>query len=1170
MQKCRLNDCRDLVRAARTTNEASILNTLVNDYGLSKTERITSKKLSREMVTDIRENTQPGLMEVFLAEYGLSTQEGVALMCLAEALLRVPDTYTIDELIEDKIASSNWGEHMGQSPSTLVNAATGGLVLVNKVLQHNSNKAGLASALKGAIKRLGEPVIRLAVKRAMKEMGHQFVLGESIESAIKRGGNGTKGKPTYSYDMLGEAALTQEDADNYFEAYQHAILELGKTSTEQDISKNPGISIKLSALHPRYESINSKRVADELVPRVLQLAQLAQQSHLGLNIDAEEAERLDISLDVIESVFKHPSLEGWDGFGTVVQAYNKSASFVLDWLHALAKTHQRKMMVRLVKGAYWDSEIKRAQVEGISSFPVFTRKNSTDISYICCAKKMLSMSDRIYPQFATHNSNTIAAILAMAPEGVNYEFQRLHGMGTSVYEALSNKVGRPCRIYAPVGVHSDLLAYLVRRLLENGANSSFVNQLADTNISIKEVVSDPFADVISVENSLILKPENLFEPERKNSKGWDLFYHSDSTDFFARRNPFEKTQWNAAPITVNPHKASSAQEIRNPADLSDLVGHVIESSPEDVQSAIDAKKPWSDVAASDRADVLFSVADSLESNAGEVFAILTREAGKNAFDAVAEIREAVDFLRYYAAQAKVLGKTQPRGVFVCISPWNFPLAIFIGQISAALAAGNAVLAKPAETTPLIACFATRLFHQAGVPISALQLLTGTGADVGSVLTRSPKIDGVCFTGSTTTALNINRSMAQYVAPSAPLIAETGGMNAMVVDSSALPEQAVKDVLRSAFQSAGQRCSALRVLYLQEDVYDTFLHMLSGAIDELSIDNPWHLSSDIGPLISANARDDIQIYIDRAKAEGRVLKQYSGDLPKAGHFIAPTVVSINSILELEKEIFGPVLHVVRYSAQELNKVINEINKSGYGLTFGVHTRIDQRVEKLVNSINAGNIYINRDQIGAIVGSQPFGGENMSGTGPKAGGPNYIHKFMSSDSDSVPDLGACNPYDVAPLADVEKVQSALDNMCVKRTLLSETMMPGPTGESNRLCEYPRGVVLCLGPSLDEAHKQAKIANDNGCSALVVCPGASGQNQIDGFLERKLLSSLTGFRIVALWSDEADLILARRALSNRGGAILPLICDNSLKMACRLERHVCVDTTAAGGNTQLLASN
>ncbi|MEV8466798.1 bifunctional proline dehydrogenase/L-glutamate gamma-semialdehyde dehydrogenase PutA [Fluviibacterium sp. DFM31] len=1153
-----LQDLRATIRAQTLTDEMGLLKSLSSQSALDAAFRSRAATRAEGLVTRIRSDSAPGMMEVFLAEYGLSTDEGIALMCLAEALLRVPDAETIDDLIEDKIAPSKWGQHLGHSSSSLVNASTWALMLTGQVLKDGT---GVAGVLRGMVKRLGEPVIRTAVKQAMREMGQQFVLGETIEAALERGKGARKQGYTYSYDMLGEAALTARDAAAYFDAYAGAITRLSRASDGGDIRANPGISVKLSALHPRYEESHRDRVMAELVPRVTDLARRAMIGGMGFNIDAEEADRLDLSLDVIAAVLAAPDLAGWDGFGVVVQAYGKRAAPVLDWLHGLAETHDRRIMVRLVKGAYWDTEIKRAQVEGLPGFPVFTRKVATDVHYLLCAEKLLGMTDRIYPQFATHNAHTVAAILEMGADPQAYEFQRLHGMGHALHDMVLKESGTRCRIYAPVGAHRDLLAYLVRRLLENGANSSFVNQIVDEDVPASVVAADPFAALDGPGPAgAVVPPGDLYAPERPNSKGLDLHDRRDLARLEEARAPFRTHVWEAGPMLAVPGGAGPVAEVRNPARPDDLVGQLRDTTPVEAEAALAAAAPWQ-ASAKDRAAVLNRAADLMEALFGEVFALVTREAGKTQKDAIAELREAVDFLRYYAARALELTQP-PRGVMTCISPWNFPLAIFTGQVSACLAAGNGVLAKPAEATGLTATFAVRCLLEAGVPPHALQLLPGPGAVLGAQLTGNPRVDGVCFTGSTATAQRINRTMAAHLAPSAPLVAETGGLNAMIVDSTALPEQAVRDIVASAFQSAGQRCSALRCLYVQDDIADGLLKMLYGAMDELHATDPWDLSADLGPVISAAARDGIQAHIDIAAREGRVLKQ--GKVPATGYFVKPTVLKVDSITDIGKEVFGPVLHVVRFKARDLDRVIAQINGTGFGLTFGLHTRMDSRVAEVTERIRAGNIYVNRNQIGAIVGSQPFGGEGMSGTGPKAGGPAYVARFTRPDAATV----FAVPDGVA--AEETAVQAALVEAGTKRrAVLSTVSLPGPTGESNRLTELGRGVVLCLGPGLVAAKSQASTAREQGCQPVIVAPGATGPGAVDGVLVPEALRRLTGFDAVTAWAAPQDLRPLRQALAARDGKIVPLLCEADLAARCRMERHVCIDTTAAGGNAALLAA-
>ena len=1146
---------RTRVRDHVRTPEDALVRALIAEADLSADARQRIEDEAAGFVTKLREDSDAGLMEVFLAEYGLSTDEGLALMCLAEALLRVPDAETVDALIEDKIAPGAWLSHFGQSASALVNASTLGLALTGRVLGE-SEAGGL---LGGAMRRLGEPVIRAAVTRAMREMGRQFVLGQTIEEAAKRAARLEAEGFTHSYDMLGEAAMTRSDADAFLASYAHAIEVLAARARSSDIAENPGISIKLSALHPRYEESQRARVMDELVPRVVMLARAAKDARIGLNVDAEEAARLDLSLDVVAAALAEPDLADWDGFGVVVQAYGKRASFVIDWLHELALSLDRRIMVRLVKGAYWDAEIKRAQVEGLPGFPVFTRKAATDVSYIACAGKLLGMTDRIYPQFATHNAHTIAAILDMSKGRADaFEFQRLHGMGEALHAHVARTHGARCRIYAPVGRHRELLAYLVRRLLENGANSSFVNQVVDPNVPAREVVADPFVAALEPARA-IAAPADIFAPQR-NSRGWDLADPRDLAAIEAAREPFREHTWTAGPLTVGTGEAGEVVAVLNPADPSDRVGMLHQATADDAGAALAAAVPWSAPIAQ-RAATLRTASDLYEARFGEFFALLAREAGKTLPDAVAELREAVDFLRYYAAEAERLGEMPPHGVFVCISPWNFPLAIFTGQVAAALAAGNAVVAKPAEETPFVAHLATRLLHEAGVPREALQLLPGPGETVGAALTADARIGGVCFTGSTDTAQAINRAMAASADPHAPLIAETGGLNAMIVDSTALPEQAVRDVVASAFQSAGQRCSALRILYVQEDICEPLLRMLFGAMDELRLGDPWALDTDVGPVITADAKEAFEAYVAEADAKGRLLKRLPS--PGPGHMFGPAVIRVEGIEDLAAEVFGPLLHVATFPAEGVDAVVDAINARGYGLTFGLHTRITARAERVTDRIRAGNAYVNRNQIGAVVGSQPFGGEGLSGTGPKAGGPHYVPRFAAAETVA---HAAVEGPPVIP----REVAARLATLARSdRARLETRVLPGPTGEANVLSTYPRGPVLCLGPGWQDAEAQMRQARAVGCPTIGIAPGLGGTDTFDGTLAPDALEALPDLAAVAYWGGPETARRYRQTLARRPGPIVPLLAARALAAACILERHVCTDTTAAGGNAQLIAT-
>ena len=1122
-------------------SEAAKVDALIIETGLDQSGRDTISARAAGLVRDIRNSAKPGLMEVFLAEYGLSTDEGVALMCLAEALLRVPDAGTMDALIEDKISPSDWGRHLGHSSSSLVNASTWALMLTGRVL--DEGEPGVAGQLRAAVKRLGEPVIRTAVGRAMKEMGRQFVLGETIQSAMKRGSAMEERGYSYSYDMLGEAARTESDALRYQAAYATAIESIGLGCKGDDIRANPGISVKLSALHPRYEEGQRDRVMRELVPRVSKLARLAARRGMGFNIDAEEQDRLALSRDVIEAVLEDPALEGWDGFGVVVQAYGPRAGAMIDWLHATAQRLDRKLMVRLVKGAYWDTEIKRAQVLGLPGFPVFTAKTATDISYVANARKLLTMTDRIYPQFATHNAHTVAAVLEMSQElgATSYEFQRLHGMGEQLHDIVLTREETRCRIYAPVGAHRDLLAYLVRRLLENGANSSFVNQIVDETVPAEVVGACP---IDAHAPRALTKGPDLFAPERVNSVGRDLTAAPDLAAIDAAREEYRQMVFEAGPLIASRVDGLDPVNIPNPARPQEVLGRLVQASGADVASAIEAAQVW-DASAKQRAAILNAAADLYEANMGKFFALLSREAGKGLLDCEGELREAVDFLRYYAAQ--ITDDMAPRGLIACISPWNFPLAIFTGQIAGALAAGNAVLAKPAEQTPLIAHAAIELMLQAGVPATALQLLPGDGATVGAGLTSDVRVDGVVFTGSTETAQVIRRAMAANLDPAAPLIAETGGLNAMIVDSTALPEQAVRDIVASSFQSAGQRCSALRCLYVQEDVADHLLQMLFGAMDALELGNPWNLSTDVGPVIDIEAQREIRDYVSQARRERRVLHELRA--PDQGHFVAPVAIEVSGIDALPREIFGPVLHVARFKARDLPKVMAAINARGYGLTFGLHTRIDNRVQEVVEAMHVGNLYVNRNQIGAVVGSQPFGGEGLSGTGPKAGGPDYVPRLAAPKA-------APSAEGATPPADMAVVRKALSAGSPDVAVATHDL-PGPTGESNRLSLHARAPVLCLGPGAQAEAAQAEAIRSHG--GVAICAG--------GLVAAEWLAQAEGFSSVIWWGNAEMARSYARALASRSGAILPLITAMPDAAHALTERHLCIDTTASGGNAQLL---
>ncbi|MFA5683210.1 MAG: bifunctional proline dehydrogenase/L-glutamate gamma-semialdehyde dehydrogenase PutA [Lysobacteraceae bacterium] len=1007
-------------------DEREHVSALLAELGDDPYDHDATQQMAAELVRRVRAKAEDqGAIEAFMHQYDLSSEEGVLLMCVAEALLRIPDQETADRLIRDKLGEADWKRHMGQSDSVLVNASTWGLMLTGKMVAlSEETRRSVTGALRRLVGRAGEPVIRLAVRQAMRIMGHQFVMGRTIEEALKRGRRESEYR--YSFDMLGEAALTAADADRYLEAYRKAILAIGAGGPYANVFAAPSISVKLSALHPRYEVAKRGRVLDELVPRVLQLAQLAKAQGIGFTIDAEEADRLVLSLEVIAAVYADPSLAGWEGLGLAVQAYQKRAPQALALLADLARQHGRRMPVRLVKGAYWDAEIKRAQVDGLAGFPVFTRKPSTDVSYLVCARRMLAATDAFYPMFATHNAHTIAAVRRLAlqclPQGASvgahpFEFQRLHGMGKDLYDELTP--GIPCRVYAPVGSHEDLLPYLVRRLLENGANTSFVNKITDPDTPPETLVADPLRAVAAfdaVAHPRIPLPVNLYADSeaRKNSMGVNL---ANDTDFRALSERIAKAAAQtpeATPLVPGAYVQGSAIEVTSPADRRRRVGQWHSADAACVERAlangVAAQPEWDRLPAASRAAILEHAADLLEARLPEFISLCTREAGKTLADGVAEVREAVDFLRYYAGQARHLfGAAQRlpgptgesnelllagRGLFVCISPWNFPLAIFIGQVAAALVAGNSVIAKPAEQTTLVGFAAVKLLHEAGVPEAVLQYLPGDGATVGAALTRDPRVAGVAFTGSTETARAINRALAARDAAIGVLIAETGGQNALIADSSALPEQLVKDVISSAFGSAGQRCSAARVLFVQQDIADKVIAMLAGAMDELQVGDPALLSTDVGPVIDADALQTLQAHAARMDGEARLIKQVAlDDACAQGSFFAPRAYEIDSLSRLQREVFGPVLHVIRFDGGAIDAVVDEINATGYGLTLGIHSRIDDTVERIARRARVGNCYVNRNQIGAVVGVQPFGGEGLSGTGPKAGGPHYLLRFVT---------------------------------------------------------------------------------------------------------------------------------------------------------------------------------
>ncbi|HEY8035884.1 MAG TPA: bifunctional proline dehydrogenase/L-glutamate gamma-semialdehyde dehydrogenase PutA [Methylobacter sp.] len=983
---------------------------LLNISALNGYDPASIGECARMLASAVREKKhQQSAIEAFLEEYQLNSREGIVLMGIAEALLRIPDSRTQDLLLQEKLAGVDWQSHLQHSDSPLVNLATRALLFAGDFEAYHESQG-----FEQLLSRMGAPLIRGAVKQAMQHLALQFVFAESIQEAVQR----SEQDPVfrYSFDMLGEAALTQADAERYFEAYRSAINALDGHAASADIHANPDISIKLSALCPRYEPLQHNRAVKELSDKLLALAQAARAANITITVDAEESERLDMSLDIFAAVFKHHDLDGWPGLGLAVQAYQKRAMPVIRWLAKLAKGQRRKIPLRLVKGAYWDSEIKRAQENGLADYPVFTRKSATDASYLACAQLMLSEADAFYPQFASHNAHTVAAIHQLGQQHPGYEFQRLHGMGESLYREIIEVQNwrTPCRVYAPVGAYHELLPYLVRRLLENGANTSFINQISRQDISVDELISDPVAAVrISINQPLIVLPRNLFGEQRVNSSGLNLADPEQLESLQQNLDALADKHWTAMPLINGSPRSGKERVIVNPYDNRLTVGSVTFAEPaaigEALTEASQAFADWRLCPAAKRAEYLKQAADLLESNRVELVSLCVREGGRTIKDALAEVREAVDFCRYYAQSAlelfngpiKLPGPTGEenwlyhygRGVYVCISPWNFPIAIFIGQIAAALAAGNTVIAKPASQTALTAMRCIQLLHQAGIPKSVLQFLPVGGSLSGEHLLPDPRVAGVVFTGSTETARSINLQLAQHRQDIVPLIAETGGQNVMIADSSALLEQLVQDAIVSAFNSVGQRCSALRTLFVQEEIADKTIAMLIGAMRELTVGNPGVYQTDIGPIIDHAALVPLAAHLEAMQKQAKLL--YQLPLPdglEQGSFFPPSLIELQSLSQLTQEVFGPVLHLIRYRESELDQVIASVNATGYGLTLGIHTRIDTTFNTIRQGVKVGNIYVNRNMIGAVVGVQPFGGTGLSGTGPKAGGPDYLRRFV----------------------------------------------------------------------------------------------------------------------------------------------------------------------------------
>lgn len=1163
-----------------------------------------------------------GIVQGLLQEFALSSQEGIALMCLAEALLRIPDHATRDLLIKDKINQGNWKDHLGQSNLMFVNAAAWGLMLTGKLME-TPKQQSLSSMLTSLLARSGRGIIRKAVDAAMRMMGEQFVTGETIEEALQNAERLEEKGFRYSYDMLGEAALTEHDADRYMNDYMDAIHAIGQASKDKDVYSGPGISIKLSALHPRYQRAQITRVHDELYPKILQLANLAKQYNIGLNIDAEEADRLELSLELLERLCFEPSLAHWKGIGFVIQAYQKRCFYVVDYIIDLAKRSEKRLMIRLVKGAYWDSEIKKAQVDGMSDYPVFTRKVHTDLSYIACAKKLLAAPDQIYPQFATHNAQTLATIYHLAnPENYymgQYEFQCLHGMGEPLYEQVVGlqseaKLGIPCRIYAPVGNHETLLAYLVRRLLENGANTSFVNRIADKSLKIENLIEDPFHEIqktaeksgqLGQMHPAIPLPEHLLLPIRQNSQGYDLANDQCLNELNLSVQRYAQKQWHSQPMIGQLDLSTIAPESRhtiiNPANHLDQVGTVIEASSDQVHQALDqaqaANASWQLTPIQDRAAILFKAADQMEQHMQELLVLLSRESGKTYANGIAEVREAVDFLRYYAAQAQSYKnqiQIKALGTMLCISPWNFPLAIFTGQVAAALVVGNCVIAKPAEQTPLVAARAVEILHQAGIPSSVLQLLPGQGETVGALLSQDTRIDGIMFTGSTEVAKILQKTLAQRLSASGlsiPLIAETGGQNAMIVDSSALTEQVVLDVVTSAFDSAGQRCSALRVLCVQQDNAAVLLKMLKGAMAQLTLGDPKYLHTDVGPVIDREAQQNIQKHIQTMREKGYPVYQVAfqdGQDLEQGTFVPPTVIELPHLDDLKREVFGPVLHVITYKYGELNQLIEHINAKGYGLTMGLHTRIDETIQTVIDQSHVGNLYINRNIVGAVVGVQPFGGEGLSGTGPKAGGPLYLHKLVQPHSLKFHrPFGALaqltEPFASSTVYEKFKAWAKQDfaqfELPEIKSPLGDYQLPGPTGEINQYHIHARQRVLSLAQNDVQHLIQMNVVLALGSQLAVLAD--------DGFFLKHLsrmpkdvqavVNSVSDiehgeFDAVFHQGSSQELLQIQQQLAKRQGAIIAVshFADDAKDLSIEalfMERALSVNTAAAGGNASLM---
>ena len=1187
---------RQAITDAYRRDEIEAVQDMLQRAQMTDEERNAASELARRLVTQVRSSrTKASGVDALMHEFSLSSEEGVALMCLAEALLRIPDNATRDRLIADKISEGNWKSHLNNSPSLFVNAAAWGLLITGKLTTNTSEK-NMGSALSRIISKGGAPLIRQGVNYAMRLLGKQFVTGQTIEEALQNGKEREKMGYRFSFDMLGEAAYTEEDANRYYNDYVQAIHAIGKDAAGQGVYEGNGISVKLSAIHPRYSRAQHERVMSELLPRLKELFLLGKKYDIGINIDAEEANRLELSLDLMEALVSDPDLAGYKGIGFVVQAYQKRCPFVIDYLIDLARRNNQKLMIRLVKGAYWDSEVKWAQVDGMEGYPTYTRKVHTDISYLACARKLLDAQDAVFPQFATHNAYTLGAIYQMG-KGKDFEHQCLHGMGETLYDQVvgPQNLGRRVRVYAPVGTHETLLAYLVRRLLENGANSSFVNQIVDENISIDRLIKSPF-DTIAEEgihlHPALPLPRDLYGKGRLNSQGVDFSNETVLQNLQEKLNQASSEDFHAASIVNGEARnVGEAQPVRNPADHNDVVGTVSFAdaalAQEAIGAAVAALPEWSAKPASERADCLRRFADLLEQHTPALMMLAVREAGKTLNNAVAEVREAVDFCRYYANESE---NTLPKdakavGAIVAISPWNFPLAIFTGEVVSALAAGNTVIAKPAEQTSLIATYAVSLMHQAGIPTSALQLVLGAG-DVGSALTGDARIGGVIFTGSTEVARLINKALSKRD-DNPVLIAETGGQNAMIVDSTALPEQVCLDVLNSAFDSAGQRCSALRILCVQEDVADKMVNIIKGAMDELVVGKPTQLTTDIGPVIDAEAQQNLLTHINRMKGVAKAYHEIktAADVDSNNStFVRPILFELNNLNELQREVFGPVLHVVRYRASELDQLIDQINAKGYALTSGVHSRIEGTVDHIRDRIEAGNIYVNRNIVGAVVGVQPFGGHGLSGTGPKAGGPFYLQRLVRTPEWVAPTLSRIGQADEDALkrletlvhklpfdAEEKKTAAAVLGHARVRTLRkAETVLVGPTGERNSLSWRSPKRVWVHGGNLLQAFSALTELAAAGIQTVVEpnSPLVAYSADLDGLLQVNSKPENAGISHVA--AIEPLSSERKQELAGHDGALIRILpSEQGLDILQVFEEISCsINTTAAGGNASLMA--